>query len=100
MAKAQRHGTIVRQMTDTKADVGGRSLGRWILLLPTKLGGGTYAIDLHSNRVLASIWYWTYGDYTLRGHKLSAKWRVYDEPSGAFRDGEAFELQLPDAGMR
>src|SRR4051812_35326679 len=50
---------IIRQMTDSKADVAGRSLGRWILLLPTKLGGGTYAIDLHSNRVLASIWYWT-----------------------------------------
>lgn len=44
--------------------------------------------------------YWTYGDYTLRGNKLSARWRVYDEPKGEFRDGEAFELQLPDAGMR
>jgi 3',5'-cyclic AMP phosphodiesterase CpdA len=39
--------------------------------------------------------YWTYGDYTLRGNTLSAKWRVYDEPSGGFRDGEAFVLQLP-----
>jgi hypothetical protein len=48
---------IVRELVDSKADVGGRSLGRWILLLPTKLGGGTYAIDLNSNRVLASIWY-------------------------------------------
>ena len=63
---------IVRQMTDSKADVGGRSLGRWILLLPTKLGGGTYAIDLHSNRVLASIWYWTYGDYNPISHHLCA----------------------------
>jgi hypothetical protein len=63
---------ISRQLTDSKADVGGRSLGRWILLLPTKLGGGTYAIDLHSNRVLASIWYWTYGDYNPISHHLCA----------------------------
>jgi hypothetical protein len=63
---------IVRQMTDSKAQIGGRSLGRWILLLPTKLGGGTYAIDLHSNRVLASIWYWTYGDFSPISHHLCA----------------------------
>src|SRR5262245_37480492 len=63
---------ISRQLTDSKADVGGRSLGRWILLLPTKLGGGTYAIDLHSNRVLASIWYWNYGDYNPISHHLCA----------------------------
>jgi thiocyanate desulfurase len=69
---APQRAPIVRQMTDSKADVGGRSLGRWILLLPTKLGGGTYAIDLHSNRVLASIWYWTYGDYNPISHHLCA----------------------------
>jgi hypothetical protein len=69
---APRRAPIVRQMTDSKADVGGRSLGRWILLLPTKLGGGTYAIDLHSNRVLASIWYWNYGDYNPISHHLCA----------------------------
>ncbi|MEA2946485.1 MAG: thiocyanate desulfurase, partial [Alphaproteobacteria bacterium] len=63
---------IIRQMTDSKADVGGRNLGKWILLLPTKLGGGTYAIDLNSNRVLASIWYWTYGDYNPISHHLCA----------------------------
>ena len=55
--------SIVREMTDSAADIGGRSLGRWVALLPTKMGGGTYAIDLHSNRVLGSIWYWNYGDY-------------------------------------
>ena len=47
----QRH-PIVRELADSKADIGGRGLGKWILLLPTKLGGGTYAIDLNSNRVL------------------------------------------------
>jgi thiocyanate desulfurase len=63
---------IIRELASTKSDVGGRSLGRWILLLPTKLGGGTYAIDLNSNRVLGSIWYWNYGDYNPISHHLCA----------------------------
>jgi thiocyanate desulfurase len=63
---------IVRELASTKSDVGGKSLGRWILLLPTKLGGGTYAIDLNSNRVLGSIWYWNYGDYNPISHHLCA----------------------------
>lgn len=70
-AQAQQ-GPIIREMTDSSAEVGGRSLGKWILLLPTKLGGGTYAIDLNSNRVLASIWYWTYGDFSPISHHLCA----------------------------
>ena len=70
-AEAQRHN-IVRELVDSKSDVGGRSLGKWIALLPTKLGGGTYALDLHTNRVLASIWYWTYGDYNPISHHLCA----------------------------
>lgn len=65
-------GPIIREMTDSSAEVGGRNLGKWILLLPTKLGGGTYAIDLNSNRVLASIWYWTYGDFSPISHHLCA----------------------------
>lgn len=69
--EVQRHH-IVRQLIDSRSDVGGRSLGKWIALLPTKLGGGTYALDLHSNRVLASIWYWTYGDYNPISHHLCA----------------------------
>ncbi|HSY87802.1 MAG TPA: hypothetical protein VLA85_14650, partial [Verrucomicrobiae bacterium] len=68
---AQKQG-IVREMTDSAADIGGRSLGRWVALLPTKMGGGTYALDLHSNRVLASIWYWNYGDYNPISHHLCA----------------------------
>jgi hypothetical protein len=63
---------IVREVVDTAADIRGQSLGNWIALLPTKMGGGTYAIDLNSNRVLASIWYWNYGDYSPISHHLCA----------------------------
>jgi thiocyanate desulfurase len=71
VADAQRH-PIIRELTDSKADVGGRSLGKWIALLPTKLGGGAYALDLNTNRVLASVWYWNYGDYNPIAHHLCA----------------------------
>jgi thiocyanate desulfurase len=64
--------SIVREVVDSRADVKGQSLGQWVALLPTKLGGGTYAIDLNSNRVLASIWYWNYGDYSPISHHLCA----------------------------
>ncbi len=67
----QRHG-IVREVTDNAADLRGQSLGKWVALLPTKMGGGTYAIDLNSNRVLASIWYWNYGDFAPISHHLCA----------------------------
>jgi hypothetical protein len=70
-AEAQRQ-PITREILDSRSDVGGRSLGKWIALLPTKLGGGTYALDLNSNRVLASIWYWTYGDFNPISHHLCA----------------------------
>jgi hypothetical protein len=63
---------IVREVIDTSADIRGQSLGNWIALLPTKMGGGTYAIDLNSNRVLASIWYWNYGDFNPISHHLCA----------------------------
>lgn len=69
--EAQRHN-IVREVVDTRADVRGQSLGNWVALLPTKMGGGTYAIDLNSNRVMASIWYWNYGDYSPISHHLCA----------------------------
>ena len=70
-AEAQRQN-IERTLIDSKSDVGGRGLGKWIALLPTKLGGGTYALDLNTNRVLSSIWYWTYGDYNPISHHLCA----------------------------
>ena len=71
VAEAQHH-PISRELIDSKADVGGRSLGKWIALLPTKLGGGCYALDLNTNRVLASVWYWNYGDYNPIAHHLCA----------------------------
>jgi hypothetical protein len=69
--EAQRHN-IVREVVDSRADIRGQSLGNWVALLPTKMGGGTYAIDLNSNRVLGSIWYWNYGDYNPISHHLCA----------------------------
>ena len=63
---------IARELADPRADIGGRGLGKWVILLPTKLGGGTYALDLNSNRVLASIWYWNYGDFNPISHHLCA----------------------------
>jgi hypothetical protein len=38
---------------------------------------------------------WSYGEYTLRGHRLSAVQRVYDVEGGGFRDGREFEVELP-----
>ena len=69
--EAQRHN-IDRTLIDSRSDVGGRGLGKWIALLPTKLGGGTYALDLNTNRVLSSIWYWAYGDFNPISHHLCA----------------------------
>lgn len=63
---------ISRELIDSAADFGGRSLGRWVAVLPTKLGGGAYALDLNTNRVLASIWYWNYGDFNPIAHHLCA----------------------------
>src|SRR5215475_9608423 len=65
-------GNVVREVVDSRADIKGRSLGNWVALLPTKMGGGTYAIDLNTNRVLASIWYWNYGDFNPISHHLCA----------------------------
>jgi hypothetical protein len=48
------------------------SLGRWILLAPQKLGGGTHAIDLSTGKGLAWIAYWNYGDTCPISHHLAA----------------------------
>src|ERR1044071_128615 len=64
--------SIVRQVVDSRADMRGQGLGNWVALLPTKMGGGTYAIDPNSNRVVGSIWYWNYGDYNPISHHLCA----------------------------
>ena len=69
--EAQRHN-IDRELVNPQADVGGRKFGEWVLLMPTKLGGGTYAVDLNTGRALAWISYWNYGDYNPISHHLCA----------------------------
>ena len=63
---------IDRELVNPQADVGGRKFGEWVLLMPTKLGGGTYAVDLNTGRALAWISYWNYGDYNPISHHLCA----------------------------
>jgi thiocyanate desulfurase len=69
--EVQRHN-IDRELINPRADLGGRGFGNWVLLMPTKLGGGTYAVDLNSGRCLAWISYWPYGDYNPISHHLCA----------------------------
>jgi hypothetical protein len=69
--EVQRHN-INRELINPKADIGGRGFGNWVLLTPTKLGGGSYAVDLNTGRCLAWISYWTYGDYNPISHHLCA----------------------------
>ena len=52
--------------------MGGRRFGNWVLLMPTKLAGGTYAVNLNTGRALAWISYWNYGDYNPISHHLCA----------------------------
>lgn len=63
---------IARELIDSRSNFDGQGLGKWVALLPTKMGGGTYALDLNTNRVLASIWYWNYGDFNPISHHLCA----------------------------
>jgi hypothetical protein len=63
---------IDRELINPQADIGGRRFGRWVLLMPTKLGGGTYAVNLNTGRTLAWISYWNYGDYNPISHHLCA----------------------------
>jgi thiocyanate desulfurase len=48
------------------------NLGRYIYLTPQKLGGGTHAVDLQTNKTLAWISYWNYGDTCPISHHLAA----------------------------
>jgi hypothetical protein len=59
-------------LINPQADVGGRRFGDWVLLMPTKMGGGTYAVNLNTGRALAWISYWNYGDYNPISHHLCA----------------------------
>jgi 3',5'-cyclic AMP phosphodiesterase CpdA len=40
---------------------------------------------------------WSYKDYTLTGNRLNVLTRVFDWEKSAFRDDEAYELELPGA---
>jgi hypothetical protein len=70
-ADAQRQ-PIERELINPLADISGRRFGNWVLLMPTKLGGGTYAVNLNTGRTLAWISYWNYGDYNPISHHLCA----------------------------
>src|SRR5215813_8844994 len=70
-SEVQSHN-IDRELINPRADIGGRGFGNWVLLMPTKLGGGTYAVDLGTGRALAWISYWPYGDFNPISHHLCA----------------------------
>jgi hypothetical protein len=53
-----------------KLVVGGKLLGRGIIALPQKLGGGVSLFDMETGRTLASIWYSNYGDYGAIPHRI------------------------------
>jgi thiocyanate desulfurase len=63
---------IERELINPLADIRGRQFGNWVLLMPTKLGGGSYAVNLNTGRTLAWISYWNYGDYNPISHHLCA----------------------------
>ena len=71
LAQPQRH-PIERELINPQADMGGRHFGDWVLLMPTKMSGGTYAVNLNTGRALAWISYWNYGDYNPISHHLCA----------------------------
>jgi hypothetical protein len=48
------------------------NLGRYIYLTPQKLGGGSHAVDLATQKTLAWISYWNYGDSCPISHHLAA----------------------------
>ena len=48
------------------------TLGDYIFLSPTKLGGGAHAQDLQSGKTLAWIEYWNYGDPVPIAHHIAA----------------------------
>jgi len=58
------------------ANAGGRpgfgTLGDYVFLSPTKLGGGVHAQDLQSGKTMAWIEYWNYGDPCPIAHHLAA----------------------------
>ncbi len=57
-------------MINPRADIGGRGFGNWVLLMPTKLGGDTYAVSPNTGRCLSWITFWPYGDFNPISHHL------------------------------
>jgi hypothetical protein len=58
--------------SDLPFRLNGYTLGRHIVVMPQKMGGGVNLIDLGSGRALASLWYWNYGDYNPISHHIQA----------------------------
>ena len=72
-----------------------KSLGNWLFLAPTKLGGGAHAVDLGTGKTLAWIAYWTYGDTCPIAHHLAAYINVGDaDAQRVRRDQDPFEEQM------
>src|SRR5438067_192296 len=65
------------------------TLGDYVFLSPTKLGGGAHAQDLQSGKTLAWIEYWNYGDSCPIAHHLAAY------PSAEARKGFEFVHSTP-----
>jgi len=57
---------------NTSGRPGFGTLGDYVFLSPTKLGGGAHAQDLQSGKTLAWIEYWNYGDSCPIAHHLAA----------------------------
>lgn len=109
--EVQRHN-IERELINPKADINGRGFGNWVLLMPTKMGGGTYAVNLGTGRCMAWISYWPYGDFNPISHHLCAfpsadpasgfEWinstqggknaLIYGIPTGMTTPGEGFNI--------
>jgi len=74
-SQAQTGGGVV-DMNRFNASGAGRigfgTLGDYVFLSPTKLGGGAHAQDLLTGKTLAWIEYWNYGDACPISHHLAA----------------------------
>src|SRR6516162_2522484 len=71
-ARQERKATEVECRSGKLWDLHQDLFGKWILLSPQKLGGGTHAVDLATNKTLAWISYWNYGDTCPISHHLAA----------------------------
>ena len=59
-------------------------LGKYIYLTPQKLGGGTHAVDLGTQKTLSWISYWNYGDSCPISHHLAAFYADSGDPYKGF----------------